>query len=182
MPITRRTCLSGLTGVTLASVSPRVGVAQTSLIRPFSKIVAAPRLALPGLDGAERGLADRPALVAFWAVWCAPCRAELPALLRLQDDLAAQNITVFAVNVGDPPERVRGFLGQIGAGGLNVLLDRERVTTGPWRVGALPVVYGVSLSGNIGFSALGAVDWDDPEARRAVAGLLEKPAAARSPA
>ena len=184
MSLTRRSCLSGFAGAVIAGVVPREGAAQAQLIRRFTKSVAAPPLVLPGLDGTMHSLAalaGKPVLVAVWATWCAPCRAELPALLRLQRDLAAEGCAVLAVNVGDAPERVRRFLGQIDADGLDVLLDRERAVAAPWRVGGLPAAYGIGPSGDIAFSALGAVDWDGPEARLALTGLRTQPAETQSP-
>src|SRR5579859_7535719 len=46
----------------------------------------APPLSLPALDGHTVSLADyrgKTVLVAYWASWCTPCRAEVPALNRL---------------------------------------------------------------------------------------------------
>ena len=72
----------------------------------------APDIRFKGPDGAETGLADlrgRLLLVNLWATWCAPCKAEMPALDRLQAQLGGADFAVVAINVDTrnldkPPE------------------------------------------------------------------------------
>lgn len=52
-------------------------------------------------------------IVNLWAVWCAPCRKELPILAELN-----QQIPVHLLNIGDSPERTQDFLNSIGINDL----------------------------------------------------------------
>ncbi len=69
-------------------------------------VAQAPRLA-PDLrfknpDGAETDLSamrGRALLVNLWATWCGPCKAEMPALDRLQKELGDERFQVVALNV-----------------------------------------------------------------------------------
>ncbi|MFE1602623.1 thiol:disulfide interchange protein TlpA [Methylobacterium sp. ID0610] len=62
----------------------------------------APALAFTGPDGKPRSLDDlkgRTVLLNLWATWCAPCKAEMPALDRLQAALGSSDFEVVALNV-----------------------------------------------------------------------------------
>ena len=62
----------------------------------------APDVAFRGPDGAPTDLAalrGKLLLVNLWATWCAPCKAEMPALDRLQAELGGDAFQVVAINV-----------------------------------------------------------------------------------
>lgn len=46
-------------------------------------------------------------LVNFWATWCGPCMAELPALQALHEKLKDKGFVVVGVAVDDSPENIK---------------------------------------------------------------------------
>jgi len=73
-------------------------------------------LALPDTSGKEVALTQwrgRILFVNFWATWCAPCREEMPAFVRLQTELAPKGLQFVGVAI-DQPDKVREFVGEIG--------------------------------------------------------------------
>ena len=44
-------------------------------------------------------------LVNYWATWCAPCVAEFPDLIKLQNDHAARGLVVLGISFDDPEDK-----------------------------------------------------------------------------
>ena len=75
----------------------------------------------------------QPALVDFWAEWCAPCRAVAPVVERVAEEFEGR-LTVGKVDVDDEPELARAY-GIRSIPALLVLRDGEVVEK---IVGAVP--------------------------------------------
>jgi thiol-disulfide isomerase/thioredoxin len=70
--------------------------------------------ALPDLAGQTTTLAKwhgKIVLLNFWATWCAPCRAEMPMLAKLQREQAANGLQVVGIAM-DQPASAAAFLKQ----------------------------------------------------------------------
>lgn len=85
-----------------------------ALDRPYS----AADVSFNKADGTKVTLADwkgRTVLMNLWATWCAPCRAEMPALDELQAQMGGDDFEVVAVSVdlGDDT-KPKKFYGDIG--------------------------------------------------------------------
>ena len=50
---------------------------------------------------------DRPAVIAFWATYCAPCRAEVPVLNRAVDRWRDKGLRVIGIAIEPDDARVR---------------------------------------------------------------------------
>jgi thiol-disulfide isomerase/thioredoxin len=171
MTISRR----GLISLLAASCLPPCASADALPLAELPGGVEAPEFAFPDLSGAIRRLSDhrgQPILVAFWAVWCAPCRRELAALAELRARLADARIEILAVNLGDNPKRIASFLEQYPAPNLPVLLDRDKSAAVPWHVRGLPVAYAIDRSGTLKLGALGERDWRAPIIEEQLRSLL----------
>lgn len=71
-----------------------------------------PAISLPDLDGKPHLLSDyrgRRVLLNFWASWCVPCLAEMPALTLTQEKFGEHAPIVVGIAM-DEPAHVRAFL------------------------------------------------------------------------
>jgi thiol-disulfide isomerase/thioredoxin len=69
-------------------------------------------LPLAGADGRRTTLgqllgAQRPAIVSFWATWCAPCAVEGRRLARLRSAYPDARLAIVGLNVDATPDPVR---------------------------------------------------------------------------
>ena len=67
---------------------------------------------LKDMHGQEVNLASfkgKPIILNFWATWCGPCKAEIPALIELADKYRDRQLTVLGVSVDDSPEDLTQF-------------------------------------------------------------------------
>lgn len=134
----------------------------------------APALTLPGLEGGRMKLDElrgRVVLVNFWAVWCPPCRKEMPSMARLAEKLAGKPFTLLGVNVGESPEEIRAFLKQVPVN-FPIVLDSEGENLKAWQVFAFPTSYVVDKKGRLRLGLFGSIEWDSPEAVAKLEALL----------
>ena len=144
-----------IVGMALAIV---VGVRLFHSGERAAKGQSAPTWELPDLQGHPVRLEDfggRPVLVNFWAVWCPPCRAEMPLL----NDLARErrDVAVVAVDVGDDADDVAAFLNAQGLT-LPVALDRQGTIAAQYRVQGLPTTFFLDAQGVVREIHIGALD------------------------
>ncbi len=137
----------------------------------------APPLSLPAPNGGSLDVAHlkgKVVLVNFWAVWCPPCRKEMPSMGRLADKLAGKPFTLVGVNVGESAEEVRGFLKQVPVS-FPIVLDAEGQNLKAWQVFAFPTSYVLDKRGQVRMGLFGSIEWDTPETVAKLEALLAEP-------
>ena len=109
----------------------------------------APGLEAKLLDGRSFSLANERGnvvVVNFWATWCEPCRAEMPALDAFYRQLKAQGLEVVAISMDQPGddakvrEVMRAFTFDAGLG-------REASFRGYGRIWRLPLTFVIDRRG-----------------------------------
>jgi len=136
-----------------------------------------PDLPLEDMDGRRFDLsaqAGKVVLLHFWATWCGPCVAELPALDRYASELAARGVVVATVSEdrGGASE-VRRFLDkEPPLGHVALLLDARRAAARALTLTAVPITVVISRDGRELARMTGSGEWDQPATRALIEPLL----------
>ncbi len=69
---------------------------------------------LNSLDGTTFKLEDykgKVVLINFWATWCGPCKAEMPELVKLQEENKEKGFEIIGINADqrDTPDAIKAF-------------------------------------------------------------------------
>lgn len=131
---------------------------------------------LEALSGGHMNLNDLSGKVVFlnfWATWCAPCVAEMPAMQRLADELGGDGLSVVAVNVREYREPVQAFVERLELE-YTVLLDFEGRATRDYNIRGYPTTVIIGRDGQLIGTKMGFHDWDDSETIEAFATLLDR--------
>jgi thiol-disulfide isomerase/thioredoxin len=138
-------------------------------------------LAFNGPDGKPMTLADhagKTVLLNLWATWCAPCRAEMPALDALQKEKGSDVFQVVAVNVdaGDDV-KPKKFLSDTGVATLGYYRDSTMTLFNDLKTRGLalglPVTMLIDGEGCLIAHMNGPAEWSGPDARRLVETALK---------
>ena len=110
------------------SADPK-GTTTAGLIPAPQAGFLAPDFTLETLDGESvtlSGLRGQVVLVNFWATWCPPCRAEMPAIEQAYTDYANDDFVILAVNATqqDSLGSIETFQSEYGLS-FPILLDTE---------------------------------------------------------
>lgn len=99
----------------------------------------------------------------FWATWCAPCVAEMPALDRAHAALAADGVQVIAVSEDRKPEETTPpFYAEHGLTSLGMYADEGMKFARAVNIAGLPTTLLVDRRGREVAAVLGEAAWDRP--------------------
>lgn len=97
----------------------------------------------------------------FWATWCVPCVAEMPALDRLDANLADEGIRVVAVSEDRKPLEVSPpFYEKHGLLSMGIYADNTMALARNMNVAGLPTTSLINRAGEEVAAVLGPAEWD----------------------
>ncbi len=113
----------------------------------------APNFVLTDKEGLEYQLEDfsgTAIVINFWASWCPPCKAEMPALQKVYTDSSGESVEFLAVNVSsqDTLDAAVRLVDQMGIT-FPVLFDYDGSVASLYRVRGLPSTYFIDSTGKI---------------------------------
>ena len=142
---------------------------------------AAPAYVFKTRDGADARLSDfrgKVVVVNVWAMWCAPCRTEMPTLARLAELYAGTDLVVLPINVDATADAIADAKSFIDVHEPLPLYSDPKFQL-PFELpgkGKMPQTVLLDRQGRIRAHFSGEADWASPEARALVDALLAEPA------
>ena len=149
---------------------------EEAYLTPLDKPRKLDDLTLPDIHGSQFRLADvrgKIVLLNFWAIWCGPCRHEMPSIERLHQHFKGQDLHVVAVSVDLADiEYVKTFVEEQKYT-FTVLHDPRGSVMAALGARLIPVSYVIDKSGRVVGMALGYRDWSRPAVIRLFEELLK---------
>jgi thiol-disulfide isomerase/thioredoxin len=143
----------GVGGFMAARYTQRVGQELTSgsaatdggkpRVRFAKNPTPIPDLRMTTLDGrtiTNRDFAGKVVLVNFWATWCAPCRAEIPDLVKLQERYRDHLIIIGVVSEDGPAAMVAKFAAEFKMN-YPIVMETPQLTAAFPGIYALPTTF-----------------------------------------
>lgn len=149
-------------------------LASAGELQPWTGRGTAPRIDLLRPDGTRfdwDALRGTVVLVNFWATWCEPCVAEMPALQRLRELLGPQGFEVLGVNLREGAARIDPFVQKTGIR-FPIVRDTDGAVAKAWGVGVYPTSFIVDREGLIRYMLVGESEWTTPAVLSRIRPLL----------
>ena len=143
--------------------APRPAAVSAKAAAPAGSLVVLAR------DGARRDLASKTGkglILHFWATWCAPCREEMPDVVKFVGDTKGDaNIELLAVSTDEDWKTVDAWLKEHRISGLPVALDPRGGTAQRYGTTGYPETFFITPTGEIVQHVVGPMDWSSPKFR-----------------
>jgi thiol-disulfide isomerase/thioredoxin len=98
-------------------------------------------------------------IINLWALWCAPCREELPRLQKISVDFAG-SVHVVGINIGDDFNKTLNYITEAGLT-FPMYWDETGELLTALKVPSVPATLAVDASGTIIWTHLGALSASD---------------------
>jgi thiol-disulfide isomerase/thioredoxin len=131
-----------------------------------------------GADATFEDFRGKVVVVNLWAMWCAPCRTEMPTLARLDEAYPDSELIVLPINVDATPDGLADARSFIDVHEPLPLYSDMKFQL-PFELpgeGKMPQTVLLDRKGRIRASFSGEADWASPESRALVDALLAEPA------
>ena len=102
-------------------------------------------------------------LLNFWAIWCAPCKEEMPSLDKLKVNKKLNNIEIFPINIGnDSIEKSKEFFKDLNIKNLKLYFDPKINLAKELSLRGVPTTVLINKNGEEFARIIGIVDFEDP--------------------
>ncbi len=118
---------------------------------------AAPDFSLKDLNGNMVKLSDykgKKVMLNFWATWCPPCKAEMPAMEKFHGEVG-EDVVILAVNI-DARYNVKAYVDKMGVT-FPILLDEKDQVNNDYQILTIPTTFFIDKKGIVRHKYLSAM-------------------------
>lgn len=158
-------------GKTRPGANEQTGAAEGGDLAAFVKKSPPENVAdVTFIDGAgsAKSLSDfrgKVILLNLWATWCAPCKAEMPSLDRLQANLGSDQFEVVALALDRKGRAAaQAFLDETKSSNLKLYIDETAKAGTALKVVGMPATILIDRDGRELGRLVGPAEWDSPAA------------------
>ncbi len=144
-------------------------------IQTFRGSIDAVDFSLDRLSGGTTSLGDLAGnfvFLNFWATWCPPCRAEMPSMEVLYQELKDRPFRMIAVNINEDQKTVQGFVDEFGYT-YPILLDRDGNVSTNYGVRGIPTSFFIGPDGTVLGMLVGTRLWDGEDVMTGMKRIME---------
>jgi thiol-disulfide isomerase/thioredoxin len=116
-----------------------------------------------------RDLRGKVVIVDFWATWCPPCRALMPHLQKMNQELSSKGLVILGLDIGEDANDVTKFM-RSESYTFPALLGAEPDVSAKYYVEGYPTTFVIDRNGRIVFRAFS--EDSSAELRKAVEAAL----------
>lgn len=128
-------------------------------------------------DGGEHSLGEfrgKVTVLNFWAVWCAPCRKEMPSLDALEQALGGEDFAVLPIATGrNTLPAIEKLYADTGVTSLPIYTDLPQALSREMGVFGLPVTVILDRDGQEIARMTGDADWNSDNAKAILTAIIE---------
>jgi len=138
--------LSVLILALMTGCKPRPSTTPSATNHPL-----APDFSLTDINGQKLDLASyrgKIILLDFWATWCAPCKAEIPHFVDMQNKYGPQGLQIIGISMDDSISPVRKFYGDEKMN-YPVAVGDDKLAEAYGGVLGLPIAFVIDRDGHI---------------------------------
>lgn len=151
IPLSVTILIAGLAWIWFSRLSDRSD--SSSLIKAAQVGFSAPDFSLLSLDSQEQTLTDlggKPLILNFWASWCPPCKAEMPAFEEAFQEYSSSGLQIIAINATnqDSLADVSRFVQEYKLS-FPILMDQTGEVSKDYLIHSLPTTYFIDKHGII---------------------------------
>jgi len=85
----------------------------------------------------------------FWATWCGPCKAEIPAMKKLYEEYGKKGLEIIGVSLDEKEAALTGYVKDKGVPWPQVVGKDAQALADEWGVEAIPAVFVIDRQGRL---------------------------------